>query len=58
LLATGLGAAAIERLLGGERGVLVGLVKSEIATTPLEVVVARKKPLDVKLLELARVLAK
>ena len=58
MLATGLGAAAIERLLGGERGVLVGLVKSEIATTPLEVVVARKKPLDVKLLELARVLAK
>jgi len=58
LLATRLGAAAIERLLGGERGVLVGLVKGEIATTPLEVVVARKKPLDVKLLELARVLAK
>ena len=40
------------------RGALVGLVKSDIGTTPLDVVVASKKPLDVGLLELARVLAK
>lgn len=44
--------------MAGEHGVLVGLIKSEIAATPLEVVVTSKKPLDVKLLELARVLAK
>jgi 6-phosphofructokinase 1 len=58
ILATRLGAAAVERLVAGEHGVLVGLIKSEIAATPLEVVVTSKKPLDVKLLELARVLAK
>jgi hypothetical protein len=33
-------------------------VLCDIGTTPLEVVVASKKPLDVRLLELARVLAK
>ena len=58
MLASRLGAAAVECLLAGEHGVLVGHIKGEIATTPLEVVVARKKTLDVKLLELARVLAK
>ena len=58
MLATRLGAAAVERLTAGQHGVLVGLIKSEIATTPLEVVVSSKKPLDVSLLELARVLAK
>jgi 6-phosphofructokinase 1 len=58
MLASRLGAAAVERLVAGEPGVLVGLIKSEIAATPLDVVVASKKPLDVKLLELARVLAK
>ena len=58
MLASRLGAAAVERLVAGEHGVLVGLIKSEIAATPLEVVVTSKKPLDVKLLELARVLAK
>jgi len=58
MLATRLGAAAAERLVAGQHGVLVGLVKSDIGTTPLDVVVASKKPLDVGLLELARVLAK
>jgi hypothetical protein len=38
--------------------VLVGLRKNEVATTPLAEVVAGKKPLDPRLLELARVLAK
>jgi 6-phosphofructokinase 1 len=58
MLATRLGAAAAELAAQGEHGVLVGLVKSEIRTTPLAEVVVRKKPLDPKLLELARVLAK
>ena len=58
MLATRLGAAAAELATQGEHGVLVGLVKSEIRTTPLAEVVVRKKPLDPKLLELARVLAK
>ena len=58
LLATRLGAAATEQLARGERGLLVGLLKGEIAATPLAEVVANKKPLDLRLLELARVLAK
>lgn len=58
LLGTLFGAAATEQLEKGVHGVLVGMVKGEIATTPLAEVVARKKPLDLRLLELARVLAK
>jgi 6-phosphofructokinase 1 len=55
-LATRLGAAAAERLARGEHGVLLGLRKGEIATTPLAEVVANKKPLDLSLFHLARVL--
>jgi 6-phosphofructokinase 1 len=58
LLATRLGAGAVERLAQGEEGVLIGLLKGEIAATPLDEVVAKRKPLEQKLLELARVLAK
>jgi 6-phosphofructokinase 1 len=58
LLATRLAADATERVVYGEHGVLVGLVKGEIAATPLAEVVANKKPLDPRLLELVRVLAK
>ena len=58
LLATRLGANAVERLTRGEHGVLVGLVNGEIAATPLTEVVANKKPLDLRLLELARMLAR
>ncbi|NIN95173.1 MAG: ATP-dependent 6-phosphofructokinase [Anaerolineae bacterium] len=57
LLATRLGAAATEHLARGQHGLLVGLLKGEIAATPLAEVVANKKPLDLRLLELARVLA-
>ncbi len=58
LLATRLGADATERLARGEHGVLVGLSKGEMAATPLGEVVAHKKPLDQRLLELVRVLAR
>jgi 6-phosphofructokinase 1 len=58
LLATRLGAAATEHLSQGARGLLVGLLKGEIAATPLAEVVASKKPLDPYLLDLARVLAR
>jgi len=58
LLATRLGAAATEHLARGEHGVLVGLLRGEIAATPLAEVVANKKPLDLRLLELACVLAR
>jgi len=58
LLATRLGAAATERFARGEHGVLVGLLQGEITATPLNVVVAQKKKLDLNLLNLAQVLAK
>jgi len=58
LLATRLGAAATEHLARGEQGVLVGLLRGEIAATPLAEVVGNKKPLDLRLLELACVLAR
>src|SRR4029079_4502094 len=58
LLATRFGAAAVERLANGEQGVLVGLNRGAITTTPLDEVVANRKPLDLSLFELARVLAR
>ena len=58
LLATRLGTDGVERLARGEHGVLVGLIKGEMAATPLAEVVANKKPLDQRLLELVRMLAR
>jgi 6-phosphofructokinase 1 len=57
VLATRLGAAAVDQLAGGATGVLVGMISNEIVTTPLADVAGRTKPIDCKLLELARVLA-
>jgi 6-phosphofructokinase 1 len=57
LLATRMGAAAVEALQRGTHGVLMGLLKGEIGATPLAEVVTRQKALDIRLLELARVLA-
>ena len=56
LSATRLGTDVPEALSWGEHGVLVGLLKGEIATTPLDVVASNKKPLDLRLIEWARVL--
>lgn len=58
LLGTRLGAAATDRLCRGEHGILVGHVKGETAATPLSEVAGAKKPLDLRMLELARILAK
>jgi 6-phosphofructokinase 1 len=58
LLATRLGFGAITRLARGQHGILVGLLKGEISSTPLSEVVTGKKPLDASLLEMAWVLAK
>ncbi len=57
LLGTILGAGAVEALARGEKGVLVGQIKGEVVTTPLSEVAGKKKPLDPKLFELAKVLA-
>lgn len=57
VLATRLGAAAIDQLARGAPSVLLGLLKNEIAATPLADVAGKTKPIDCDLLELARVLA-
>ena len=57
VLATRLGAHAIECLARGESGALVGLMHNEIAITPLADVAGRTRPADSALLELARVMA-
>ncbi|NPV77130.1 MAG: 6-phosphofructokinase [Anaerolineae bacterium] len=56
ILASRLGASAVECLVREEPGVLVGWVKNEIRTTPYAEVVGRKKSLDIQLLQLAKML--
>jgi 6-phosphofructokinase 1 len=58
LLATRLGAGAVEALARGEHGVLVGMIDGQVATTPLSEVIGRVKSIDPKVWELAHVLAK
>ena len=57
VLATRLGAGAVECHARGEKGVLVGLSCGAIASTPLADVAGRMRPADASLLELARVMA-
>jgi len=56
ILASRLGAGAVQQLVAGNYGVLVGEVKGDIVTTPLEEVVNHLKPLDMNLLQLAEIL--
>jgi 6-phosphofructokinase 1 len=57
VLATRLGAAAIDRLARGEQGVLLGVSGYEIVATSLAAVAGKTRPVDVSLLEMARILA-
>lgn len=57
VLATRLGAAAVEALERGESGVLVGMNCNAITSTPLPEIAGRTRPADAKLLELARTMA-
>jgi 6-phosphofructokinase 1 len=57
LLATRLGAAAVQTLARGGHGVLMGLVHGAVGATPLAEVVANRKVIDLDLFELARVMA-
>ena len=57
VLATRLGASAVDQLAAGNTGVLVGLLRNAISATPLAEVAGRTKPIDTELLELARILA-
>ena len=56
ILASRLGAAAIDQLAAGNYGVLVGQLKGEIVATPLEEVAGKSKPLDRRLFELQKIL--
>lgn len=58
VLATRLGAAAVDCLAEGGSGMLVGVVRGDIVRTPLAELAGRTRPADIRLLELARVLAK
>jgi 6-phosphofructokinase 1 len=57
VLATRLGAAAVDFLAAGRHGVLVGQVRNEIVATSLAEIAGRTRPADTTLLELARVMA-
>lgn len=57
LLATRLGAAAVDCLERGEHGVLVGLLKGAIVPTALDEVAGKSRPPDLGLLDLVRILA-
>jgi 6-phosphofructokinase 1 len=57
VLASRVGASAVDALAIGKQGVLVGIVKGEVITTPLAQIAGRMRPADASLLELARVMA-
>lgn len=57
VLATRLGAKAVDLLAAGRIGVLAGIVKNEPVATPLGEITGRTRPADASLLELARVMA-
>jgi 6-phosphofructokinase 1 len=57
VLGTRLGAAAVDSLAAGRHGVLLGMLRGEIAATPLAEVGGRMRPADAALLALARTMA-
>ena len=56
ILATRLGCAAVEGLLDGKSGVVVGMVGSKIVYTPLEDAVAELRPVNERLYDIARMM--
>lgn len=56
ILGSRLGAGAVDCLIRGEYGVLVGWVSNALKTTPLKDVVGKTKPIDMELFELASTL--
>jgi 6-phosphofructokinase 1 len=56
ILASRMGAAATDSASRDEFGVLIGLIKNEMKATLLSEVAANKKQIDMKLLDLARIL--
>jgi len=58
LLGTRLGSEAAEQIAAGNHGVLVGMHKGDILTTPYEEVIVGKKPLDPWFVKTAEMLAR
>jgi 6-phosphofructokinase 1 len=58
LLGTRLGSEAVDQMVAGNTGVLVGVHNGEVITTPLEEVVKGQKPLDPWFLKAADMLAR
>ena len=58
LLATRFGATAVNRLVRKKPGCLVGFLKGDVVEIPLEEVARARKPLDLSLMELAKILAR
>lgn len=58
LLASRLGAGAVDLLARGDHGKLVGMIKGELTATPLEEVAGKRRPVDMELYRLANVLAR
>jgi 6-phosphofructokinase 1 len=57
ILASSLGAYAVERALAGDNGIMVGVRAQELCTVPMEVTWASQKPLDPFQLKVQRLLA-
>lgn len=57
LLASRLGAGAVQAMARGENGIVVGINGKDIVTTPLAEIAGRTKPIDPALFELAGILA-
>ncbi len=56
ILATRLGAAAVQALLDGKHGMMVGIIKGQPGLTPLEQAVAFQKKLNLEYYELAKMM--
>ena len=56
ILATRLGAGAVAALARGETGVVVGVLRNQLASTPLSEVVDKQKPISPEMFELARLM--
>ena len=57
VLASRLGAGALDALIEGRRGEMIGLVNKELVFTPFEMAVKHHKELNKQLLSLAEILA-
>ncbi len=58
ILGSRLGSGAVQAMARGEVGVLVGMLRGEVACTPLAQIVGKTKSIDPALFELARILDK